>query len=90
MDENNFSPRSRFFSFILCLFFGWAGLHRFYVHKTGTGLAMFFTMGGFGMWWFLDTIMIFIGAFKDSEERIVSNWGIDAKSLAEQVNKYRA
>ena len=40
----------------LCLFFGWAGAHKFYVGKTGMGILYLFTLGLFGIGWIIDTI----------------------------------
>ncbi len=68
------STKSRLYALLICLFFGWAGGHRYYVSKIGTGLLMFITMGGFGMWWVIDLIMISIGAFKDKENLLIKKW----------------
>ena len=51
---------------LLCLFLGGIGVHRFYVGKTGTGIAMIFTLGGCGIWSLVDLIMIITGSFKDA------------------------
>ncbi len=68
------SNKSRLVALVVCFFFGWAGGHRFYAGKTGTALMMLFTMGGFGMWWFLDIIMIATGNFRDKSELPISKW----------------
>jgi TM2 domain-containing membrane protein YozV len=34
------------------------GAHRFYVGKTGTGLAMLCTLGGAGLWYLYDLIVV--------------------------------
>lgn len=52
---------------LLCLFFGGFGAHRFYVGKKTTGLIQLFTCGGFAIWYMIDLVMIFFGAFKDSD-----------------------
>ncbi len=68
------SEKSRLYVLLLNIFIGWAGGHRYYVNKIGTGLIMLFTAGGFGMWWFIDLIMISIGAFKDKENLPITKW----------------
>lgn len=51
---------------LLCFFFGVFGFHRFYVGKIGTGILQLLTLGGLGIWSFIDFIMILVGNFKDS------------------------
>jgi TM2 domain-containing membrane protein YozV len=50
---------------LLCFFFGFLGIHRFYVGKIGTGILMIVTLGGFGIWTLIDLVMIIVGSFKD-------------------------
>lgn len=38
--------------------FGWAGGHRFYLERTGTGLLMLFTGGGGLIWWVTDAFLL--------------------------------
>jgi TM2 domain-containing membrane protein YozV len=59
---------------LLCFFLGVFGAHRFYVGKIGTGLLQLFTVGGLGIWWLIDLIMIVIGAFRDSTGRKINTW----------------
>jgi len=73
-EEAAVSSKKRLLALLFCLFFGWAGGHRFYTNKIGTGILMFFTAGGFGIWYLLDLIMIASGAFKDKDELMVTNW----------------
>ncbi len=68
------SEKSRLYALLINLFFGLAGGHRYYVNKIGSGLLMLFTAGGFGMWWFIDLIMISIGAFKDKDNLPLKKW----------------
>jgi TM2 domain-containing membrane protein YozV len=51
---------------LLCFFLGTLGIHRFYVGKTGTGIAMILTLGGLGVWTLVDFIMLLVQAFKDA------------------------
>jgi TM2 domain-containing membrane protein YozV len=73
-EKKEVSKKNRLIALLLCFFTGWGGGHRFYVNKIGTGLLMLFTMGGFGMWYFLDLVMIASGVFKDKENHPVTNW----------------
>jgi ribosomal protein L37E len=59
---------------ILCFFFGVFGVHRFYVGKVGTGILQLFTLGGFGIWAFIDFIMIVVGSFRDSDGNEINLW----------------
>lgn len=52
---------------LLCFFIGIIGAHRFYVGKIGTGVLMVFTLGGLGIWTFIDLILIIVGKFKNKD-----------------------
>ena len=68
------SEKKRLIAFLLCFFFGVLGVHRFYVGKNGTGIIQLLTLGGFGIWAFIDMILILVGSFKDSEGNVVEQW----------------
>lgn len=71
------SPDSRLLATLLCYFFGIIGVHRFYVGRTGSGIAMIFTIGGLGIWALVDLIMIVCGKFKDKDGLYIKNWDIN-------------
>ena len=53
--------------FLLTFFVGILGVHRFYTGKIGTGILMLITLGGFGIWFFVDIILVLTGQFTDKE-----------------------
>ena len=48
----------KWISFLLCFFLGLFGAHKFYEGKVGLGILYIFTMGLFGIGWFIDLIVI--------------------------------
>ncbi len=80
-DEMFASTRSRLVTQLLAFFLGVFGVHRFYVGKIGTGLLQLFTLGGLGIWWLADNILIATGAFRDAEGLLVSEWEPEAERL---------
>jgi len=48
---------------LLCIFLGVVGMHRFYVGKNGTAIAMLLTGGGFGIWWLIDLLLLVFDNF---------------------------
>ena len=43
---------------IILIFFGWAGMHRFYLRDYKTGLLYLLTLGLLGIGWLVDIIEI--------------------------------
>ena len=72
MDEP--SDKSRTVALVLGVVTGVFGGHRFYAGKTATGMGMLFTLGGFGIWWLYDNILIAAGEFRDWDDRKIVNW----------------
>jgi len=57
---------------LLSIFLGQLGVDRFYVGKIGTGILKLITLGGCGVWWLIDLIMIICGKFTDSNGNVVT------------------
>ncbi len=68
------SQSSRGIALLLAIPLGWCGVHRFYVGRVGTGVAMLFTLGGLGIWWIVDIVMVAAGQLKDMDGKWVSEW----------------
>ena len=68
------SPKSRLAVALFAFFLGGLGVHRFYLGKIGTGIAMLLTAGGLGIWALVDFIMAVAGTMKDKEGRLIKNW----------------
>jgi TM2 domain-containing membrane protein YozV len=68
------SRRSRAIALILTLLLGLAGAHRFYVGRPATALAMLLSVGGLGIWWLIDIVLVASGQLKDNEGKWVSEW----------------
>ncbi len=52
---------------ILSFLVGFLGIHRFYTGYIGIGIVQLLTLGGCGIWSFIDFIMISIGKYKDAK-----------------------
>lgn len=67
-------------AFLLAFFLGVFGVHRFYVGKTGSGIAQLvltLTLVGVivsSIWSIVDWILIVCGAFHDAEGRRLTQW----------------
>jgi len=56
---------------VLCFLFGWLGVHRFYVGKNISGIFMFLTGGGLGIWALIDLLVIAFGNFEDGQGAMI-------------------
>lgn len=63
------SDKSYVVSWALALFLGTLGVDRFYRGFTGLGIAKLFTLGGLGIWYLVDLLLLLTTGGKDSEQR---------------------
>lgn len=78
------SDKSRTIALVLAAVLGMFGAHRFYAGKTGTALLMIITMGGLGIWWLVDLILVAAGGFRDADGRLVKDWDPSTAHLYER------
>ena len=83
--EPEVSKRSRGVALGLCFFGGVFGLHRFYLEKPKTAIAMLLTFGGFGVWYLYDLVLIAAGEMRDAEELPVRNWTVEPSPFMRQM-----
>ena len=71
------SEKSRLCALLLCFFFGLIGVHRFYVGRTCSGIAMIF-LGWLTLciWPLIDFILIACGSFRDGDGLLIKDWEI--------------
>ena len=53
--------------FLLTFFVGVLGVHRFYVGKICTGVLMLITLGGLGVWYLVDLLLVVTGQFTNKD-----------------------
>jgi TM2 domain-containing membrane protein YozV len=70
------SERSRSVALVLGALGGWLGFHRFYAGRPQSGVFMALTLGGLGMWWLYDLVMILAGEFRDAEGLRLRHWNV--------------
>lgn len=81
-DEIFASPRSRLVALLLGFFLGVFGAHRFYVGRPRTAILQALTLGGVGIWWLYDNILILAGSFRDGDGLLVTDWEPESERIA--------
>jgi len=54
---------------LLSFFLGVLGVHRFYTGHIGIGIVQLLTLGGCGIWAFIDFVLIAVGSYTDADGR---------------------
>ena len=68
------SPKSRLVALLLCIFFGYFGVHRFYARRYLMGVVYLLTVGLFGIGWVVDIVLIALGRMRDGNGLSIVNW----------------
>src|SRR3989442_9825048 len=68
------SERSRGVALGLAIVGGMFGLHRFYTGRVQSGVLMCLTLGGCGIWYLYDVVVLAAGDFSDGDGCRVVRW----------------
>lgn len=79
---NGPSDKSRTVALLLSFFLGVFGGHRFYAGRPETGALMLITLGGLGLWWLYDLILVAAGGFRDGDGRLITRWDPESEAHA--------
>ena len=61
------SEKDWIITLILSIVVGGFGIDRFYSGSILLGVLKLFTLGGLGLWWLIDLIMLVTGNYKDGD-----------------------
>jgi class 3 adenylate cyclase len=73
-ETSTVSDKKRLLAVILCLGFGIFGAHRFYAGKIKSAKVMLCTIGGLGIWYVIDSVIVLFGEFTDKEGKRIKDW----------------
>ncbi len=78
------SEKSRTVALALAVLLGPFGAHRFYAGRTASGILMLVTLGGLGIWWLFDLIILAAGGFRDGNGRFITDWDPASADLGDR------
>ena len=75
MSDVSISKKNILPTFLLFIVLSWPfGAHRFYLRRYASAILFIITIGGLGIWWIVDFILIVTGEMKDDYGNKVSRW----------------
>ena len=83
------SERSRALTLGLAVLGGVFGLHRFYAGRTQSGIWMCLTLGGMGIWYLYDVVVVAAGDFRDGDGRRVVRWEVSDAGIGPSASDRR-
>ena len=71
----NISEKRILPTFLLFIVLSWPfGAHRFFLRRYASAILFIITIGGCGIWWIIDFILIVTGYMKDDKGNLVKLW----------------
>lgn len=56
------------------IFLGFAAVDRFYLGYSAIGIGKVLTLGGFGVWWVADVVLLIYGSLKPADDSEWQPW----------------
>ena len=81
------SEHSRAVALALAVVGGVFGLHRFYAGRIQSGIGMCCTLGGLGIWYLYDIVVIAVGEFRDRDGRRLTRWEVSDPGVGLVANR---
>ena len=71
----NISEKTILPTFLLFIVLSWPfGAHRFFLRRYASAILFIITIGGCGIWWIIDFILIVTGSMRDDKGKVVKLW----------------
>jgi len=65
------SDKNWIVAFLLSLFLGYFGIDRFYLGYSWSAILKLFTIGGVGIWWAIDLMLLLTGNLRDGDDLLI-------------------